>query len=57
MAISVLTANSIIWIDHMEDGYDDDVTQNTRSPTTEVWGDGDLSNGVVRKVITGCSLA
>jgi hypothetical protein len=43
-SIAVSTSNTVIWYDHWEDGYDDDVA-NPKSSTTEIWGDGDASNG------------
>jgi hypothetical protein len=39
ISISISTEKTIVWYDHWEDGYDQDVTKFTSS-TTEVWGDG-----------------
>jgi hypothetical protein len=46
IALSISTDNTIIWYDHWEDGYDADVTNTTTaSKKTEVWGDGNATNG------------
>jgi hypothetical protein len=46
LSVTVSTDQTVIWVDHWEDGFDVDVANgNSRSPTTEVWGDGDASNG------------
>ena len=37
--------NTIIVYDHWEDGYEADISIPTQS-TTEIWGDGNLSNGI-----------
>lgn len=37
--------DTIIYYDHWEDGYEPILTSPTQ-PTTEIWGDGDLTNGV-----------
>ena len=44
LAITVSTDNTVIWFDHWEDGYDEDVTV-AMANTTVVWGDGKKSNG------------
>lgn len=46
VSISVLAGGTIIYYDHWEDddGYEVDLA-NPVQPTTEVWGDGDSSNG------------
>lgn len=45
-SISVLASGTIIYYDHWEDddGYEVDLA-NPVQPTTEIWGDGDPSNG------------
>jgi len=35
---------TIIWYDHWEDGFEDEIVNPTKA-TTEIWGDGDCSNG------------
>ncbi len=45
LSLAIAAANTIIWYDHGEDGYDSDVTMLMPGSTTEVWGDGDCSNG------------
>ena len=44
--------NTVIWVDHSEDGYDGDLLNafKNRQPKTEVWGDGDASNGCAPSV-------
>jgi len=44
ISIAIAANNTIIYYDHWEDGYELDVT-NPKQSTTEIWGDGDLSNG------------
>jgi hypothetical protein len=44
VAITISTDNTVITWDHSEDGYEADHLNPTQ-PTTEVWGDGDASNG------------
>ena len=48
--------NTIICYDHWEDGYDKGVGSGSAQPTTEVWGDGDHSNGCAPHV-TSCTNA
>ena len=45
-SISIAADDTIIWYDHHEDGYESDITNlaNLQS-STEIWGDGDCSNG------------
>lgn len=45
--VSMVAGNNdtIIYYDHWEDGYEDDITSPTQS-TTEVWGDGNAVNGI-----------
>ncbi len=45
VSIVVGTTNTIIVYDHWEDGYENDLNNPTQ-PNTQVWGDGDPSNGV-----------
>ncbi len=44
VSISVISDNTILYYDQWEDGFEVDVTHPTQS-TTEIWGDGDPSNG------------
>jgi hypothetical protein len=44
ISISISTDSTIVWWDHWEDGYDADVSVQ-RGATTQVWGDGDATNG------------
>lgn len=45
-SISIAADDTIIWYDHHEDGYESDITDPTNlQNTTEIWGDGDCSNG------------
>jgi hypothetical protein len=43
ISLSISTDKTVVWVDHWEDGYDLDVVAGASS--TEVWGDGDASNG------------
>jgi uncharacterized repeat protein (TIGR01451 family) len=45
IGIAVAAPGTVIYYDHWEDGYEVDVTQPAQS-STEIWGDGDLTNGV-----------
>jgi hypothetical protein len=46
ISLSISTDNTIIWYDHWEDGYDSDMTNvTTAKVTTEIWGDGNKTNG------------
>ncbi len=45
VGIAIAAPGTVIYYDHWEDGYEIDVTQPTQS-TTQIWGDGDLTNGV-----------
>ena len=45
ISITVTGDNSFIYYDHWEDGYETDISNPTQS-TTEIWGDGDLTNGI-----------
>ena len=44
VSIAARTSNTIIYYDHWEDGFEDDIA-NPIQPTTEIWGDGNVSNG------------
>ncbi len=44
-SIGIAATNTIIYYDHWEDGYEIDL-ENPVQTTTEIWGDGDLTNGV-----------
>lgn len=44
ISIVVPTAGTIIRYDHWEDGYESDLSNPTQS-TTQIWGDGNASNG------------
>jgi uncharacterized repeat protein (TIGR01451 family) len=44
ISFAISTTGTVIWYDHWEDGYEEDVT-NPVGSTTQVWGDGDSSNG------------
>jgi hypothetical protein len=46
-----ISAGTVIWYDHWEDGYEYDVTDPVGS-TTQVWGDGDSSLAVTKLVIS-----
>ena len=43
--------NTVIYYDHHEDGYEADLGNPVQS-TTEIWGDGDISNGAAPGVTT-----
>lgn len=43
-SIAVAANDTVVWYDHWEDGYEADVI-NKIQPSTEIWGDGDSSNG------------
>lgn len=42
--VTLTQANTLIYFDHWEDGYEAVINYPTQS-TSEVWGDGDLTNG------------
>lgn len=44
IGIGVAAPGTIIYYDHWEDGYEADIANPIQS-TTEIWGDGDMSNG------------
>ena len=49
ISIAVERSNIIIYYDQWEDGLEDDITSPTQN-TTQVWGDGDVTNGVAPTV-------
>jgi uncharacterized repeat protein (TIGR01451 family) len=51
ISFAISTTGTVIWYDHWEDGYEEDVTSPTMS-TTQVWGDNDASNGCAPNVGT-----
>lgn len=54
-SFSFLFHQTVIWYDHVEDGFDIDSTNSTlASGTTQIWGDGIASNGC-RPDITTCT--
>lgn len=44
ISIAFSTDKTVVWYDQWEDGFDVDVASGTAS-TTQIWGDGDASNG------------
>jgi len=44
ISLSIISANTIIYYDHWEDGFEIDLTR-PQQPTTQIWGDGNLANG------------
>ncbi len=44
ISISPIANETIIYYDHWEDGYESDIT-NPLQTTTQIWGDGKISNG------------
>jgi hypothetical protein len=46
-SIAISSDNTIIWYDHHEDGFENDLLNPSPSSSTEIWGDGDCSNGSV----------
>jgi uncharacterized repeat protein (TIGR01451 family) len=51
ISFAISTTGTVIWYDHWEDGYEEDV-RNPASATTQVWGDGVASNGCHPNVIS-----
>jgi uncharacterized repeat protein (TIGR01451 family) len=49
ISLAISTTGTVIWYDHWEDGYEEDVTSPIMS-TTQVWGDNDASNGCAPNV-------
>jgi uncharacterized repeat protein (TIGR01451 family) len=49
ISFAISTTGTVIWYDQWEDGYEDDATNPLKS-TTQVWGDGDISNGCAPNV-------
>jgi hypothetical protein len=54
ISVAIAADNTIIWYDHWEDGYESDVKAPTQA-TTEIWGDGDVSNGAPPGVATNAA--
>jgi hypothetical protein len=55
IAVAISTDNTIIWYDHWEDGFDTNPANATvASRTTEVWGDGNATNGC-QPAIASCT--
>lgn len=46
-SIAISSDKTIIWYDHHEDGFENDVLNPSPASSTEIWGDGDCSNGSV----------
>jgi hypothetical protein len=44
IALAISTDDTVVWYDHWEDGYEPLISSPTQ-PNTEVWGDGNCSNG------------
>jgi hypothetical protein len=55
VSVTISTDKTVVWVDHWEDGFDDDVTIAT-ARTTEIWGDGNATNGC-SPMITSCTNA
>jgi uncharacterized repeat protein (TIGR01451 family) len=51
ISFAISTTGTVIWYDHWEDGYEEDVTSPIMS-TTQIWGDNDASNGCAPNVGT-----
>jgi len=49
-SVSCSVDHTVIWYDHWEDGFETDILM-PNSTTTEVWGDGDASNGCSPNVL------
>ena len=49
IALVTGATNSIIKYDHWEDGYENDLNNPTQL-TTQIWGDGNLANGVAPRL-------
>jgi len=45
VSISIVESDALIYYDHWEDGFENDLG-NIIQTTTEIWGDGNLANGV-----------
>jgi len=48
VSIAIAADNTLVYFDHHEDGYDNNFLFNVanKQPSTQIWGDGDLTNGV-----------
>ena len=51
MAITISNDQTWIWYDHWEDGFELDVTNPNRLPTTQIWGDGNAANGCAPTIV------
>ncbi|HAG80643.1 MAG TPA: hypothetical protein DCL61_05615, partial [Cyanobacteria bacterium UBA12227] len=51
ISIAAVANGTIVYYDHGEDGYEADISNPTQS-TTQIWGDGDISNGAAPGVTT-----
>ncbi len=52
ITLTAAADNTIVYWDHWEDGYESDIANPPGGSTTEVWGDGDISNGAAPGVVT-----
>ncbi|MDJ0518938.1 MAG: carboxypeptidase regulatory-like domain-containing protein, partial [Trichodesmium sp. MO_231.B1] len=53
ISVAVAADNTIVYYDHWEDGYDPNPNDKVnKQATTEIWGDGDVSNGAAPGVST-----
>ncbi|MCG6953192.1 MAG: IgGFc-binding protein, partial [Betaproteobacteria bacterium] len=50
IGIAAVANGTIIYYDHWEDGFEDDIS-NPLQATTEIWGDGNLANGAAPGVV------
>ena len=64
ISISISANNTIVYWDHWEDGYEPDINDADETPSslqlqprTEVWGDGDASNGCAPSALGRSPLA
>jgi hypothetical protein len=47
ISVAIANTGTVIYYDHWEDGYETDVRNSSlRQSTTQIWGDGDPSNGI-----------
>ncbi|MGD1714705.1 hypothetical protein [Dapis sp. BLCC M172] len=53
ISVAVAADNTIVYYDHWEDGYDPNPNDtDNKQASTEIWGDGDVSNGAAPGVST-----
>ena len=45
IGITIAGDGAIVYYDHWEDSYESDIANPPVGSTTQVWGDGDISNG------------